>query len=311
MKRLFVLLIALVLTACQNKPFNPKEVHHLSVFANDIYYQDENGTIICVKNSDGKPTETGLKGDVFQIDGKVYLVEGGRISILSNGSFTEIGTAPDSTIVELIGIIEDCCYYVEWEKIVSWNYRTSEKKILHSFVDAVEYSFGVTSDGVFYGTYEGLFEISFTNSTPERIFNGNITSVREVDDDIFFAVSTQREDPTQDDEEKSQVYDGATYYKYEDGNSIMITEIEHVGAESTNFAVSQGILYGVASNADQTKSILWWMGDNGVMSQVTLSERIDVSGGIEVEESMIVMADVQANIWLFNRTDNTLKMLPK
>ena len=53
------------------------------------------------------------------------------------------------------------------------------------------------------------------------------------------------------------------------------------------------------------------MGDNGVMSQVTLSERIDVSGGIEVEESMIVMADVQANIWLFNRTDNTLKMLPK
>ncbi len=312
MKRLILLLFAIVvLTACQNKQSNPNEVHHLSIYANDIYYQDENGTSFCVENASGEPVKTELKGSVFQIDGKIYLIESGKIFVLSEGSFVEKGTAPESTIVELIGIVEDCCYYIEWEKIVSWNYSSSEKKILFSFDDAVEYPFGVTTDGVFYGTNEGLFLIHFTSSTPEKIIDGNITSVREADNTIYFAVSTQREDPARGEGNESQVYDGATYYKYDDGNLIMITTVEHVSVDSTRFAVSNGILYGVASNSNHTKSILWWMNDNGELNQVTLSEKIDTSRGIEVEDNMIVMADMQASIWLFDRTNNTLKTLTK
>jgi len=311
MKRLLLLFFALLLTACQNKPFNPKEVRHLSIFADNIYYQDEDGTVFYIENGSDKPTKTDLEGNIFQIDGKVYLVGGGKICVLSNGSFAEMGTAPNSTIVELIGIVEDCCYYIEWGELVSWNYKTSERNDMYSFGDAVNYPFGVTTDGVFYGTHEGLFELRFTKSAPGKIFDGNITSVRSVNDTVFFAVSTLREDTSQDGGKQSQVYDGAAYYKYDGGNPIMITTVEHVGSSSTKFAVIQGMIYGVASNADQTESILWWMDDNGELSQVTLSEKIDVSGGIEVDNNMIVMADMQANIWLFSRANNTLRMLTK
>lgn len=319
MKRLILLLFAIVvLTACQNEPCPPNKVRHLGIYANDIYYQDGNYTVFCVENASGEPVKTDLKESIFQIDGKIYLVGDGKISVLSEGSFVEKGTAPDSTLVELIGIVEDWCYYTDWEKIVSWNCSSSEEKILYSFDEWAAYPFGVTTEGVFYGTYEGLFLIRFTSGTPEKIIDGNITSVQAADNTIYFAVSTQREAPARNEGDDSQVYDevdyyydGAAYYKYDEGNLIRITAVEHVRADSTRFAVSNGILYGVAANFDETKSILWWASDNGELNQVTLSENIDASGGIEVEEDMIVIADMQANIWLFDRTNNTLKMLTK
>jgi hypothetical protein len=266
--------------------------------------------IFCVENASGEPVKTDLKGSIFQIDGKIYLVGSGKIYELSEGSFVEKGTAPESTPDKLIGIVDDCCYYIEWEKIVSWNYNTSEEKLLYSFNnDALDYPFGVTTDGVFYGTYEGLFLIRFTSNTPEKIIDGYITSIREADNTIYFAVSTQRVDPSTGEINNSNLYDGATYYKYDDGNLIIITTVEHVSSVSTWFAVSNGILYGVASNSNDTISILWWMSENGVLNQATLSETIDTAEGIEVEGDMIVIADVQAKIWLFDLTNNTLKML--
>ena len=310
MKRKLLLLcfLTVFLAGCQNNPYNPEELDHLCVSRGSLYCQDENRNIYCVDLQSCKTVKPDVPDDssIYQMENEIYLVGGGHISKLTNGSFAEVGTAPDSSLAELVGIVDEHCYYVEWEKIVSWNYITSEKTVVYSFSDVVTFPIAVTKEGLFYGDDVGLHFIGFGSDETVKVAEGYVSALQADRDVIYYAVSSQREASVGENGETDTYYSGATYYRYDHGVVTALTETNYGGTSKTRFAIDEGCLYAVDESDNRERSVLCCVNSDGSVSRKELSQKVDVEKGIAAEGNIVVFGGPEHKLWKYDKESDTI-----
>ncbi len=316
MKRSFFLIILsavfVLMQACQNKPFNPTEMGNLCISGVNVFFEDENKRIISLDLEKDAFRTLKEKGSICASKGRVYLISEGNLYSLSDGGLNIIGTAPDSELARVFGVIGDWCYYVEWEKVCRWNYKTSETSILYSFEDVITCPLAVTSEGVFCGGKEGVYYIDSAKNDIQKVIEGYATGVLEADDTLYFSIATPENDSLQNGEDYTEVFGGAKYYRYRQGELSLVAVTEHAASSRTGFMVKEGHFFAIDENSERTKSYLVCIEEKGSELRVELSEHVDNEGGIVFDDNWIVFGSKTGmELWKYNIAEKKLEKIKR
>ena len=106
------------------------------------------------------------------------------------------------------------------------------------------------------------------------------------------------------------MYKGASVCKYSNGELELLWTNKDVWKSNAGLACKNGWLFGVGSDSEGKQNVLWWIDDEGNQNQVTLSEAVNIAGGLAVGDDHIVFSDdFGARMWIFNRKTNELSAI--